>query len=235
MKATQTAIIWEGDSPRNRNYQLCRTLQRSMPFRKRAAQTWREKRRSRYDLSAHDPRSRLCHAGLRPHRRGSLGGFAGFSPDSLRDRILDCDSSLVITADEGLRGGRKVPLKKNVDEALQSCPRFQSHRRSPDRGGIAWNEERDVWLHRECLSVDSDCPAEEMNAEDPMFILYTSGSTASLKAFCTPRAAIFSMLPCRTNMSSTITTASLLVHGGCGWCHGHSYVVMDRSPTARRR
>ncbi len=108
--------------------------------------------------------------------------FAGFSPDSLADRILDCDSTLLITADEGLRGGRRVPLKANADEALKRCPAVTTClvvRRSG--GDIGWVEGRDVWYHEAAAGVDAACEPEPMDAEDPLFILYTSGSTGKPK------------------------------------------------------
>ena len=108
--------------------------------------------------------------------------FGGFSPSSLRDRILDCDSTVVITADEGLRGGKKVPLKANTDAALEDCPDVKTVIVLKRTGGaVNWVEGRDVWYHEICGAQSADCPCEEMNAEDPLFILYTSGSTGKPK------------------------------------------------------
>jgi acetyl-CoA synthetase len=102
--------------------------------------------------------------------------FGGFSPDSLAGRIRDCESTVVVTADEGLRGGRKVPLKANTDKALESCPGVNSVFVVKRTGGdISWADGRDVWYHEACAAASADCPAEVMNAEDPLFILYTSG------------------------------------------------------------
>jgi acetyl-CoA synthetase len=108
--------------------------------------------------------------------------FGGFSPESLKGRILDSDCRVVITADEGLRGGRHVPLKANVDAALLACPRVHTVfvlRRT--RRSIAWQAGRDLWYHETVAAADLECPPVEMNAEDPLFILYTSGSTGKPK------------------------------------------------------
>ena len=108
--------------------------------------------------------------------------FGGFSPDSLKDRIVDCDSHFVITSDEGLRGGRKVPLKANADKAVAGAPMVKHVLVVKHTGGdVAWTEGRDLWYHEEMDSVSADCPPEEMSAEDPLFILYTSGSTGKPK------------------------------------------------------
>ena len=108
--------------------------------------------------------------------------FGGFSPDSLAGRIEDCKSKLVITADEGLRGGRKIPLKANTDQALKKVQGIEKVLVVKRTGGeVPWTAGRDVWLDDELAKVGDDCTPEEMNAEDPLFILYTSGSTGKPK------------------------------------------------------
>ena len=108
--------------------------------------------------------------------------FGGFSPDSLKDRILDATCTLVITSDEGMRGGRKVPMKANIDKAVQSTPSVQKTVVVKRTGGdVAWVEGRDVWYHELMATASADCPPEHMDAEDPLFILYTSGSTGKPK------------------------------------------------------
>jgi acetyl-CoA synthetase len=108
--------------------------------------------------------------------------FGGFSPDSLAGRITDCDSRLVITADEGLLAGRPVPLKANTDEALKKAPGVGDVIVVKRTGGkVTMQEGRDRWYHEEAAKVSADCPAEAMGAEDPLFILYTSGSTGKPK------------------------------------------------------
>ena len=108
--------------------------------------------------------------------------FGGFSPESLKDRILDANCEMVITADEGLRGGKVVPLKSNVDEALEKCPDVRNTLVIKRTGGsIAWNESRDVWYEEISRGMATICEPEPMDSEDPLFILYTSGSTGKPK------------------------------------------------------
>ncbi|MDA7709658.1 acetate--CoA ligase [Gammaproteobacteria bacterium] len=108
--------------------------------------------------------------------------FGGFSPESLKDRILDADCKIVITADEGLRGGKKVPLKSNVDEALIGCPDVKNTLVIKRTGGeINWDDKKDVWYENLVKDVSHKCAPEPMDSEDPLFILYTSGSTGKPK------------------------------------------------------
>jgi acetyl-CoA synthetase len=108
--------------------------------------------------------------------------FGGFSPQSLKDRILDSDCRCVITADEGLRGGRKVPLKANTEAALADCPNVHTVITVRRTGGkVDWDETRNVWYHELVATAAPDCAPASMAAEDPSFILYTSGSTGKPK------------------------------------------------------
>ncbi|WP_133510821.1 acetate--CoA ligase [Candidatus Thiosymbion oneisti] len=108
--------------------------------------------------------------------------FGGFSPDSLRDRILDSDCRTLITADEGIRGGRPVPLKKHADTALAECPNVSTVVVVRRTGGtIDWTDGRDIWYQEVMATASEDCPPQAMDAEDPLFILYTSGSTGKPK------------------------------------------------------
>jgi acetyl-CoA synthetase len=153
--------------------------------------------------------------------------FGGFSPDALAGRIRDCDSNCVITADEGVRGGRAIPLKANTDEALAECPDCTTCIVVKRTGSnINWVEGRDVWYHEEMDKVDADCPPEEMNAEDPMFILYTSGSTGQPKGVLhtTGGYIVYAAMTHRYVFD---------YHDGdiywctadVGWVTGHSYII----------
>ena len=153
--------------------------------------------------------------------------FAGFSPDSLAGRIQDCDSTIVITADEGLRGGRKVPLKANVDVALERCPsveRVVVVRRTG--GDVAMKDGRDIWYHDVSGTVSDDCPAEPMNAEDPLFILYTSGSTGKPKGVLHTTGGY--LLWCAMTHEHIFDYRPGDIYwcaADIGWVTGHSYIV----------
>jgi acetyl-CoA synthetase len=154
--------------------------------------------------------------------------FGGFSPEALAGRIEDCASDFVITADEGLRGGRRVPLKANTDEALQKAQRSGAKVLVVRRTGanVPWNAERDLWYHAEMASVSADCPPAKMKAEDPLFILYTSGSTGK------PKGVLHTT-------GGYLVYASMTHHyvfdyhdgdiywctADVGWVTGHSYIV----------
>jgi len=153
--------------------------------------------------------------------------FAGFSPEALADRILDCDSTFVITADEGMRGGKRVPLKQNVDQALERCPAVETvlvvQRTGTD---ISWIAGRDQWYHEHVPAASAECPAQSMNAEDPLFILYTSGSTGKPKGVLHTTGGYLVY----TSMTHEIVFD---YHAGdifwctadVGWITGHSYIV----------
>jgi len=153
--------------------------------------------------------------------------FGGFSPDSLRDRILDSDCQTLITADEGVRGGKAVALKSNADKALEECPNVHTCvviRRTG--GGVDWQDGRDVWYDEMMADASADCPPEEMDAEDPLFILYTSGSTGKPKGVLHTTAGYL--------LFAAMTHKYVFdYHDGdiywctadVGWVTGHTYIV----------
>jgi len=181
--ADKTAIIWEGDDPENSKKLTYQELHDEVCKFANILKELGIKKGSR--VCIYMPMIvEVAFAMLACTRIGAIHSvvFGGFSPESLKDRILDADCRIVITADEGVRGGKLVPLKSNVDEALKDCPNV-SHTLVVKRTGnhIPWNEDRDVWYEELVNKVDSVCKPEPMDSEDPLFILYTSGSTGKPK------------------------------------------------------
>ena len=153
--------------------------------------------------------------------------FGGFSPESLKDRILDADCKIVITADEGLRGGKKVPLKSNVDEALKSCPEVKNTLVIKRTGGdIPWNEARDIWYEEISKNVATSCIPESMDSEDPLFILYTSGSTGKPKGVLHTTAGF--LLGAHISFKYIFGISSedrYWCTADVGWITGHTYIL----------
>jgi acetyl-CoA synthetase len=152
--------------------------------------------------------------------------FGGFSPQSLKDRIIDCDARVVITADEGVRGGRVIPLKNNTDEAVKGTPVEKVLVLEHRDGEISWDDERDVWWHDLVDEQSEECPCEMMKAEDPLFILYTSGSTGK------PKGVLHTTGGYMVYASLTHEAAFDYKPGEVFWCTadvgwvtGHSYIV----------
>ena len=182
-RGDQTAILWEGDDPADAKHITYAELHEEVCRFANALKARGVKKGDR--VTIYMPMvPEAAVAMLACTRIGAIHSvvFGGFSPDALAGRIQDCASTVVITADEGIRGGRPIPLKANTDKALASCPDcttcFVVRRTGAD---IAWQDGRDVWYHEAVAAADADCPPEEMSAEDPMFILYTSGSTGKPK------------------------------------------------------
>ena len=179
----QTAIIWEGDDPADSKSFTYGELHAAVCKFANGLKSLGVKRGDR--VTIYLPMiPEIAVAVLACARIGAPHSvvFGGFSPDALAGRIHDCHSNIVITSDEGMRGGRSIPLKANTDAALEKCPTV-NHCVVVNRTGadIPMVADRDVWYHDLIADQSDDCPAEEMNAEDPLFILYTSGSTGKPK------------------------------------------------------
>ena len=179
----QIAIIWEGDEPDQSANITYKQLHEEVCLFANTLKANGVRKGDR--VTIYMPMiPEAAYAMLACARIGAVHSvvFGGFSPEALAGRILDCESTCVITADEGVRGGKKIPLKANTDEALAQCPDVSAVVVVKRTGGdITMTAGRDVWYHEEKTKASSDCPAEEMSAEDPLFILYTSGSTGKPK------------------------------------------------------
>lgn len=182
-RGDQTAIIWEGDDPNDDKHITYKKLHQEVCKLSNVLKSRGVKKGDR--VCIYMPMiPEAAYAMLACTRIGAVHSvvFGGFSPDSLRDRILDSDCQTVITADEGVRGGKNVPLKANTDIALQECPNVSTVLVVKRTGGnIDWYDSRDCWYHEQVSTVSDECEPEHMGAEDPMFILYTSGSTGKPK------------------------------------------------------
>ncbi len=179
----KVALIWEGDEPGNSKEISFKELHSEVCKFANILKSLQVKKGSR--VCIYMPMiPEAAFAMFACARIGAIHSvvFGGFSPESLKDRILDADCRTVITADEGVRGGKKVPLKNNVDEALLDCPDVKNVIVVKRTGGeIGWSENRDLWFNELKDKVDDVCDPEPMDSEDPLFILYTSGSTGKPK------------------------------------------------------
>lgn len=227
-RANQTALIWEGDNPNESKHITYAQLKDEVSKLANALKARGVKKGDR--VTVYMPMvPEATYAMLACARIGAIHSvvFGGFSPDSLKDRILDCDSNIVITADEGLRGGKKVPLKKNTDEALKSCPNVSTVIVLKRTGGdVAWNAKRDVWWHDIVDTQSTDCPCEEMNAEDPLFILYTSGSTGKPKGVLHTTGGYMVYTSLTHEWVFDYQPGEVYwCTADVGWVTGHSYIV----------
>jgi acetyl-CoA synthetase len=227
-RGDQVAIIWEGDDPSESKLITYKQLHEEVC---RFANVLRNREVKKGDtVTIYLPMiPEAAYAMLACARIGAVHSivFGGFSPDSLAGRIQDAKSKVVITADEGLRGGRKVPLKANVDEALNKVGGADHVIVVKRTGGnVAMTAGRDVWYHEAAAMVTADCPVTEMNAEDPLFILYTSGSTG------TPKGVLHTTGGYLVYASMTHQYVFDYHDGDVYWCTadvgwvtGHSYIV----------
>ena len=182
-RGDQTAIIWEGDEPDQQRHISYKELHEDVCKFANVLKANGAKKGDR--ITIYMPMiPEAAVAMLACARIGAIHSvvFGGFSPDSLAGRIIDCDSNIIITADEGIRGGKIIPLKENTDAALKLCSSIKKCIVVKRTGNdINWVEGRDVWYHEAMSNVDNECQPKEMDAEDPLFILYTSGSTGKPK------------------------------------------------------
>ncbi|HXE00736.1 MAG TPA: acetate--CoA ligase [Hyphomicrobium sp.] len=227
-RGDQIAIIWEGDNPdeseRITYRQLSERVQRFANVMKKHG----VKKGDR--VTIYLPMiPEAAYAMLACTRIGAIHSivFGGFSPDSLQNRIEDADSKLIITADEGLRGGKPVPLKKNVDAALAKCKGGEKVLVVRRTGNpVPWTPGRDLWMHDELPTVSAECPAEEMKAEDPLFILYTSGSTGKPKGVVHTTGGYLLYAAMTHHYVFDYHDGDIYwCTADVGWVTGHSYIV----------
>ena len=227
-RGDQVAIIWEGDDP---------TADKKITYKElheqvcRFANVLKDRGVKKGDrIALYMPMvPEAAVAMLACTRIGAVHSivFGGFSPDALKSRILDSDCQVVITADEGVRGGKPIPLKENVDQAVSGCPNVHTVLVVECTGGdVAWDDNTNVWYHEAVAKVSADCPPEEMDAEDPLFILYTSGSTGKPKGVLHTTGGYL--------LYTAMTHKYIFdYHDGdiywctadVGWVTGHSYIV----------
>ena len=227
-RADQTAIIWEGDDPKDSTHISYQELYESVC---RFANALKERGVSKGDrVCIYMPMiPEAAYAMLACARIGAIHSvvFGGFSPESLKDRILDSDCQTVITADEGLRGSKIIPLKENVDEALIQCPDVHTVivvKRTAAQ--VNWVENRDVDYQTIINSMASDCEPEPMDAEDPLFILYTSGSTGKPKGVLHTTGGYLLQAAISHKLVFDYKDKEIFwCTADVGWVTGHTYIV----------
>jgi acetyl-CoA synthetase len=227
-RGDQTAIIWEGDDPSEHKKISYKELHEHVSKMGNVLRHRNVKKGDR--VCIYMPMiPEAAYAMLACARIGAVHSvvFGGFSPEALKDRILDSDCQVIITADEGYRGGKTVPLKENTDKALESCPRVHTclviQRTS---GDIDWLEGRDVWYHDASNNVTSECHPEIMDSEDPLFILYTSGSTGKPKGVMHTTAGYLLMSAMSHKYTFDYKEGDIYwCTADVGWITGHSYIV----------
>jgi len=227
-RAQQTALIWEGDDPKDSAHISYQTLYERVCALANALRARGVGKGDR--VSIYMPMiPEATYAMLACARIGAVHSvvFGGFSPEAIKDRILDSDCRVVITADQGLRGGKRIPLKQNVDKALEHCPAVHTvlvvqHTEAK----IQWHDGRDVWYHEICASMSTECEPEVMDAEDPLFILYTSGSTGKPKGVLHTSAGYLLGVAMTHRYVFDYQEGDIYwCTADVGWVTGHSYIV----------
>ncbi|QEY18323.1 acetate--CoA ligase [Cellvibrio sp. KY-GH-1] len=227
-RANQTAIIWEGDDPSEDQFITYQELHDQVC---RLANALRERGVKKGDrVCIYMPMiPEAAYAMLACTRIGAIHSivFGGFSPEALKDRILDADCQVVITSDEGLRGGKRVPLKKNADVALAHCPKVHTCIVVKRTGGdIAWNEQRDFWYEELVERQLNNAEPEVMDSEDPLFILYTSGSTGKPKGVLHTTGGYLLQAAMTHKYVFDYQEGDVYwCTADVGWVTGHSYIV----------
>ena len=227
-RGDKIAIIWEGDNPEDQRQYTYQKLHEQVC---RLANALKARGISKGDrVCIYLPMiPEAAFAMLACARIGAIHSvvFGGFSPQSLQDRILDADCRAVITADEGIRGGKTIPLKTNTDEALAGCSGVDTVLVVQHSGGkIDWQEGRDVWYHELVAGQLPDCQPEIMEAEDPLFILYTSGSTGKPKGVLHSTGGYLLYTTVTFHYVFDYRDGDIYWCGAdIGWITGHSYIV----------
>ncbi|UTW55292.1 acetate--CoA ligase [Kordiimonas sp. SCSIO 12610] len=227
-RANEVAIIWEGDDPADSQAITYAELHQEVCIMANILKSRGVKKGDR--VTIYMPMiPEATYAMLACARIGAVHSvvFGGVSPDALAGRILDCASTCVITADEGVRGGKTVPLKANTDTALEQCPDVDTVLVIKRTGGaINWHQNRDIWYHEAGQAVDNDCPPEEMNAEDPLFILYTSGSTGKPKGVLHTTGGYMVWASMTHQYVFDYKDGEIYwCSADVGWVTGHTYIV----------
>ncbi|MEP1441641.1 MAG: acetate--CoA ligase [Hyphomicrobiales bacterium] len=231
-RGDQTAIIWEGDEPTDDAHITYNQLHEKVCRLSNAMKDAGVKKGDRVTL--YMPMiPEAAYAMLACTRIGAVHSivFGGFSPDALAGRIVDCESTFVITADEGLRGGRGIPLKANTDAAIDIAAKGGVNVEKVivvkrTGGNIGWVDGRDVWYQDVCDAASPDCPPEEMNAEDPLFILYTSGSTGQPKGVLHTTGGYLIWAAMTHEYVFDYKDGDIYwCTADVGWVTGHSYIV----------